>query len=79
MITGNATALLNQRRDQILNITTPAIASGTNLSVHLVPKPALVLGLITQYGPIEISVAVEEKETLQEMGPSSDDGFLSET
>ena len=51
MITGNATALLNQRRDQILNITTPAIAAGTNLSIHLVPKPALVLGLITQYGP----------------------------
>ncbi len=76
MITGNATALLNQRRDQILNITTPAIASGTNLSVHLVPKPALVLGLITQYGPIEISVAVEEKETLQETG--SVEGLLSE-
>ncbi len=41
--------------------------------MHLVPKPALVLGLITQYGPIEISIAVEEKETLQEVG-SSDDG-----
>jgi chemotaxis protein CheX len=66
MITGNATALLNQRRDEILNITTPVIAAGTNLSVHLVPKPALVLGLITQYGPIEISIAVEEKETLVE-------------
>jgi chemotaxis protein CheX len=78
MITGNATALLNQKRDQILNITTPAIASGTNLSVHLVPKAALVLGLITQYGPIEISIAVEEKETLQEVG-SSDDGLLTET
>jgi chemotaxis protein CheX len=68
MITGNATAMLNRRQDQVLNITTPAIASGTNLSVHLVPKPALVLGLITQYGPIEISVAVEEKEVLQEAG-----------
>jgi len=78
MITGNATSLLNQRRDQILNITTPAIASGTNLSVHLVPKPALVLGLITQYGPIEISIAVEEKETLQEVG-AEDEGVLSET
>jgi chemotaxis protein CheX len=66
MITGNATSLLNQRTDQILNITTPAIAAGDNLSIHLVPKPALVLGLITQYGPIEISIAVEEKETLQE-------------
>jgi chemotaxis protein CheX len=66
MITGNATSLLNQRSDQILNITTPAIAAGDNLSIHLVPKPALVLGLITQYGPIEISIAVEEKETLQE-------------
>jgi len=79
MITGNATSLLNQRPDQILNITTPAIASGTNLSVHLVPKAALVLGLITQYGPIEISIAVEEKETLQEVGSSVDDGLLSET
>ena len=66
MITGNATALLNQGRNETLNITTPAIAAGDNLSIHLVPKPALVLGLITIYGPIEISVAVEEKETLQE-------------
>jgi len=77
MITGNATALLNRGRDQTLNITTPTIASGNNLSVHLVPKAALVLGLITQYGPIEISVAVEEGETLQEAG-ASDPGLLSE-
>jgi chemotaxis protein CheX len=78
MITGTATSILNQRRDQLLNITTPAIASGTNLSVHLVPKAALVLGLITQHGPIEISIALEEKETLQEMG-LAEDGLLSET
>ena len=76
MITGNATALLNQSRERSLNITTPAIASGTNLSIHLVPKPALVLGLITQYGPIEISIAVEEKETLQEA--EAFQGVLSE-
>ena len=76
MITGNATALLNERKDQLLNITTPAIAAGTNLSVHLVPKPALVLGLITQHGPIEISIAVEEKETLQEA--EAFQGVLSE-
>ncbi len=76
MITGNATALLNQSRERSLNITTPAIASGTNLSIHLVPKPALVLGLITQYGPIEISIAVEEKDTLQET--ASLDEVLSE-
>lgn len=66
MITGNAVSLLNQGNDQILNITTPAIAAGDNLSVHLVAKPALVLGLITSYGPIEISIAIEEKETLNE-------------
>jgi chemotaxis protein CheX len=78
MITGNATSLLNKSRDQALNITTPAIASGTNLSVHLIPKAALVLGLITQYGPIEISIAVEEKETLEEI-TASDEGILSET
>ena len=77
MITGNATALLNRGRDQTLNITTPAIASGNALGVHLVPKAALVLGLITQYGPIEISVAVEERETLLETG-ASDLGLLSE-
>lgn len=76
MITGNATSLLNQRRDRSLSITTPAIASGTNLSIHLVPKPALVLGLITQYGPIEISIAVEEREALQET--ASLDEVLSE-
>ncbi len=72
MITGNATALLNQRQDQLLNITTPAIAAGTNLSIHLIPKPAIVLGLITQYGPIEVSIAVEEKETLSEVGVSEE-------
>ncbi len=76
MITGNATALLNQGNDSVLNITTPAIAAGDNLSVHLIPKPALVLGLITMYGPIEVSIAVEEKETLQET--ESFDAMLSE-
>ncbi len=67
MITGNATGLLNQRKDCALKITTPAIATGERLSINLVPKPALVLGLYTQYGPIEISIAVEEQETLNEM------------
>jgi len=67
MITGNATALLNQRKDYALKITTPAIATGENLSINLIPKPALVLGLYTQYGPIEISIAVEEQEILSEV------------
>ena len=67
MITGNATALLNLSKNLALHITTPAIATGDNLSINLVPKPALVLGLYTQYGPIEISIAVEEQETLQEI------------
>jgi chemotaxis protein CheX len=67
MITGNATGLLNQSRDHALHITTPAIATGKNLSIHLVPKPALVLGLYTRYGPIEISVAVDEHEPLSEI------------
>ena len=77
MITGNATALLNQRRDQVLSITTPVIAAGANLSVHLVPKPSLIVGLVTQYGRIEISIAVEERQTLQET--DSTEGILSET
>ncbi len=67
MITGNATGLLNQRKDCALKITTPAIATGERLSINLVPKPALVLGLYTQYGPIEISIAVEEQEALNEL------------
>ena len=67
MITGNATALLNQNEKYSLKITTPAIATGENLSVMLVPKPALILGLYTQYGPIEISVALEEEEVLSEV------------
>lgn len=68
MITGNATSLLNNRRDLTLNITTPAIAMGEGISVNLVPKPAIVLGLYTQYGRIEINIAVEEQETLSEIG-----------
>jgi len=68
MITGHATALLNQSKDMSLKITTPAIATGERLSINLVPKPALVLGLYTQYGPIEISVALEEQDTLSEVG-----------
>jgi len=67
MITGNATGLLNQRKDNVLKITTPAIATGEKLSISLIPKPALVLGLYTQFGPIEISIAVEEQETLSEI------------
>ena len=67
MITGNATSLLNNRKDLALNITTPAIAMGDRLSVSLVPKPAIVLGLYTQFGRIEISIAVEEQDSLAEI------------
>jgi chemotaxis protein CheX len=68
MITGNATAILNQKKDLSLKITTPAIATGDNLSVNLVMNPTLVLGLYSQYGPIEISVALTEQDLLNEMG-----------
>jgi len=67
MITGNATALLSENKDHTLKITTPAIATGENLNIMLVPKPTLILGLYTQYGPIEISVALEEDEVLNEI------------
>jgi chemotaxis protein CheX len=67
MITGNATAILNQRKDYSLKITTPAIATGENLSISLVTKPTLVLGLYTQFGPVEVSVALEEQEVLTEI------------
>ncbi len=42
------------------------------------PKPALVLGLYTQYGPIEISIAVEEKDTLSESARTSESVVLQE-
>jgi len=77
MITGNATSLLNQSKDRSLKITTPAIATGEGLNIHLVPKPALVLGLYTQYGPIEINIALEEQDTLSEIEPF--DSILQET
>jgi len=76
MITGNATALLNQRKDYSLKITTPAIATGDNLSISLIPKPALILGLITPYGPVEITIALEEREVLDEI--SQKEGALNE-
>ncbi len=76
MITGNAASLLNQSKDNVLKITTPAIATGTNLSINLLPKPALVLGLYTQHGPIEISIAVEEQDNLLEVENAAD--LLSE-
>jgi len=66
MITGAASALLNQGRDGVLNMTTPAILAGDDRGAPLPSKPALVLGLITLYGPIEVSIAVEETEALLE-------------
>jgi len=63
MITGNATSILSTKQDLALKITTPVIATGDNISVSLVMQATLVLGLYTQYGPIEISVALEEQET----------------
>jgi len=76
MITGNATSLLSKEKDFTLKITIPAIATGNNLSISLIPKPALVLGLYTQYGPIEINVALEEQAVLQEVDDS--DSILKE-
>ena len=63
MITGNAASILSSKQDLALKITTPVIATGDNISVSLVMHPTLVLGLYTQFGPIEISVALEERET----------------
>ncbi len=67
MITGTATTLLDRATGLTLGITTPAVATGTTLSVLLVPKPALVLGLTTPYGPIEMSIAVEGRDVLAEV------------
>ena len=61
MITGNATALLNQNKENALKITTPAIVTGKNLNVNLIRKPTLVLGLRTPTGPIEVSISLEEQ------------------
>ena len=71
MITGNATGILSAKKDLELKITTPAIATGDNINISLVAQPTLVLGLYTQYGPIEISVALEEKDVLSEVGETT--------
>jgi len=72
MITGNAASILSSKKDLSLQITTPVIATGDNISVSLVTKPTLVLGLYTQYGPVEISVALEEKDKLSEVDGMGD-------
>ncbi len=66
MITGNATGILSAKKDLELKITTPVIATG-KINIRLVTQPTLVLGLYTQYGPIEISVALEEQDVLSEV------------
>ena len=62
MITGNATSLLNRRKDYSLTITTPAIITGSQVSVRLVPTPTVALGMYTPYGPIEINLSLEQKD-----------------
>ncbi len=66
MITGNATGILSAKKDLELKITTPVIATG-EINIRLVTQPTLVLGLYTQYGPIEINVALEEQDVLSEV------------
>lgn len=61
MITGNATSLLNRRQDHSLTITTPAIVTGSQVSVKLVPNPTVALGMYTPYGPIEINLCLERR------------------
>jgi chemotaxis protein CheX len=62
MITGNATSLLNKRQDHSLTITTPAIVTGSQVSVKLVPNPTVALGMYTPYGPIEINLCLERQD-----------------
>ncbi len=62
MITGNATSLLNKRHDHSLTITTPAIITGSQVSVKLVPNPTVALGMYTPYGPIEINLCLERQD-----------------
>ncbi len=62
MITGNATALLNRRHDHALTITTPAIVTGSQVSVKLVPNPTVALGMYTAYGPLEIDLCLERRD-----------------
>ena len=70
MITGNATGALNRRKEMALGITTPAIATGTDLNISLINIPTLALGLYSQYGPIEINVALKEGASVHREGDS---------
>jgi chemotaxis protein CheX len=67
MITGNAASLLNEKKDLALKITTPAIAMGEGLSVRLVSSPTIVLGLYSQFGQVEINIALKEAQAPDEL------------
>ena len=59
MITGTATSMINDRMDLALKVTTPAIITGSGISVSFVTKPTISLGLYSQSGPIEINIALD--------------------
>jgi chemotaxis protein CheX len=71
MITGNAASLLNEKKDYALKITTPAIAMGEGLSVRLVSSPTIVLGLYSQFGQVEINIALKEAGAPDELVDAS--------
>ena len=59
MITGAATSILNSRDDLSLMVTTPAIITGSDISISFVSKPTIGLSLYSQGGLIEINIALE--------------------
>lgn len=63
MITGHATTLLSENGFKT-DITPPSVVRGTNVEVST-RTPALVIPVTTQYGNIEINVALAENALSQ--------------
>ncbi|UCF99695.1 MAG: chemotaxis protein CheX [Spirochaetaceae bacterium] len=59
MITGNAAGVLSRDKNSPLKLTTPAIVTGSQFNVKFAVSHTAVFGMITPYGPLEISLALE--------------------
>ena len=62
MITGNAVAILGREGKSPLKLTTPAIITGSQFNVKLAVSHTAVISMFTPYGPLEISLALEQPD-----------------
>jgi len=71
MISGNATTLLSEAGYEC-QITPPALVRGAGVEIATA-TPALVVPLYTDFGKMEINVALEESEAQSEESPAEEE------